>query len=78
MAEVIGIRLAETVSGKLEVPLSQHTLWTDSMEVMYWIQGHSRRLNAFIDNRVAEIQTDPAQWRHAPGEQKGLLERGGW
>ena len=71
MAAVLGVRLAETVSEKLEIPPSQHTLWTDSMDVIYWIQGHSRRLKPFVSNRVAEIQrkSDPAQWRHVPGEQ---------
>ena len=41
------------------------------MDVIYWIQGHSRRLKPFVANRVAEIQrkSDPAQWRHVPGEQ---------
>ena len=28
MAAVLGVRLAETVSEKLEIPLSQHTVWT--------------------------------------------------
>ena len=71
MAAVLGVRLAETVSEKLEIPLGQHTLWTDSMDVIYWIQGHSRRLKPFVANRVAEIQrkSDPVQWRHVPGEQ---------
>ena len=41
------------------------------MDVIYWIQGPSRRLKPFVANRVAEIQrkSDPAQWRHVPGEQ---------
>ena len=71
MAAVLGVRLTETVSEKLEIPLSQHTLWSDSMDVIYWIQGHSRRLKPFVANWVAEIQkkSDPAQWRNAPGEQ---------
>jgi len=51
MAAVLGLLLAITISEKLEIPLSQHTLWTDSMEVIYWIQGHSRRLTPFIANR---------------------------
>ena len=42
MAAVLGVRLAETVSEKLEIPIIQHTLWTDSMDVIYWIQGQSR------------------------------------
>ena len=57
--------------GKVEIPLSQHTLWTDSVDVIYWIQGQSRRLKSFVANRVARIQrkTNPSQWRHVPGEQ---------
>ena len=41
MAAVLRLRLAETVSEKLEIPLRGRTLWTDSMDVIYWIQGHS-------------------------------------
>jgi len=71
MAAVLGVRLAETISEKLEIPLSQHTVWTDSMNVIYWIQGHSRRLKLFVANRVAEIQrkSSPTQWRHVPSEE---------
>ena len=71
MAAVLGVRLAETVSEKLEIPLSQHTVWTDSMKVIYWIQGHSRRLKSFVANQVAEIQrkSRPTQWRHVASEE---------
>ena len=56
MAAVLGVRLAETVSEKLEIPKAQqHTLWTDSMDVIYWIQGHSRRLKSFVASLVEEI-----------------------
>ena len=63
-ATVLGVRLAETVSEKLEILQSQHTPWSDSIHVIYWIQGHSRRLKPFVVNRVAENQqkSDPAQW----------------
>ena len=71
MAAVLGERLAETVSEKLEIPIGQHILWTDSMDVIYWIQGHSRRLKLFVGNRVAEIQqkSNPVQWRHVSEKQ---------
>ena len=71
MTAVLGVKLAETVSETLEISLSQHTLWTDSVDVIYWIQGQSRRLKSFVANLVARIQrkTNPAQWRHVPGEQ---------
>ena len=70
-AAVLGVRLAETVSEKLGILLSQHTLWSDSMDVIYWIQGYSRRLKLFVANGVTKIQqkSDPARWRHVPGGQ---------
>lgn len=51
MVGVLGLRLAVTISEKLEIPLSQHTHWTDSMDEIYWIQGHSRRFTPFVANR---------------------------
>ena len=71
IAAVLGLWLAVTISEKLEIPLSQDTLWTDSMDVIYCIQGHSRRLKPFAANRVAKIQrkSDSAQWRNVPKEQ---------
>ena len=57
MAAILGVRLAETVSEKLEIPLSEHTLWTDSMGVIYWVQGHSRRRLLLIESpRSSEKQ----------------------
>ena len=34
MAAVLGLRLAKTVSEKLKILPSQHTLWTDSMDIL--------------------------------------------
>ncbi|XP_064632842.1 uncharacterized protein LOC135491110 [Lineus longissimus] len=45
--------------------------WTDSMDVVHWIHGQSRRYKPFVSHRVAEIpeKSSPQQWRHVPGEQ---------
>ena len=56
MAATMGVRLAETVSRILGIPLEQHTLWTDSMDVIYWVQGQSHRYKPFVANRISEIQ----------------------
>ena len=71
MAAVLEVKLGETVSEKLEIPLSQHTLWTDSVAEIYWIQGDSRWLKPLDSNRITEIQgkLDPAQSQHVPEEQ---------
>lgn len=68
MGAVLGIRLSEKVSELLEVPLNACIFWTDSMDVICWIQGQSRRYKTFVANRISEIQQklSPSQWRHVP------------
>ena len=72
MATVVGLRHAEA---KQEWPF-----WSDSVDVLYWIRGCSRKFKPFVANRVGEIQslTDPEQWRHVPTKQNpaDLLTRG--
>ena len=68
MAAVLGLRLLRKVSELLEVPVENCTLWTDSEDVICWIQGQSRRYNTFVANRISEIhqKSNPRQWRHVP------------
>ncbi|XP_032229033.2 uncharacterized protein LOC116612438 [Nematostella vectensis] len=71
MAAGLGLKLAECVSRILDIPLSQHTFWSDSMDVIYWIHGQSRRYKPFVANRVSTFheKTSPQQWRHVPGKE---------
>ena len=68
MAAVLGLRLTRKVSALLQIPFENCTLWTDSKDVIFWIQGQSRRYKTFIANRVSEIhqKSSPRQWRHVP------------
>ena len=70
MAAVLGLRLARKVSELLDIPFENCTLWTDSKDVICWIQGQSRRYKTFVANRVLEIheKSNPRQWRHVPTE----------
>ena len=47
-------------------------LFTDNAIVFACIRSTARRYKPFVSNRVEEIQSnsDPAQWKHIPGEQK--------
>ena len=65
MAAVLGLRMARSISRVLNASLDQATLWSDSMNVLWWIRG-SRSLKPFVANRVGEIQTatDPKPWRY--------------
>ena len=67
-AAVLGLRLMRKVSELLEVTFENCTLWTDSEDVICWIQGQSRRYKTFVANRISEIhqKSNPRQWRHVP------------
>ncbi|XP_041361837.1 uncharacterized protein LOC121377804 [Gigantopelta aegis] len=68
VAAVLGLRLSLTISRILDIPVSRVVLWTDSMNVLWWIRGLSRNFKPFVANRNAEIQssTETRQWRHVP------------
>ena len=70
MGAVMGLRLTTAISPVLDVEISQVVLWTDSMNVLWWIRNRSHKFKAFVANRVGEIQsvTSPEQWRYVPIE----------
>ena len=68
MAAVSGLRLVQTVGQVLGIDKSRWVFWSDSMDVLYWIRGQSRKFKPFVANQVGEIQasTNPEQWRYVP------------
>ena len=68
MAAVLGLRLPRKLSELLQIPFENCTLWTDSEDIVCWIQDQSRRYKAFVANRISEIhqKSNPRQWRHVP------------
>ncbi|PFX12674.1 hypothetical protein AWC38_SpisGene23328 [Stylophora pistillata] len=80
MAAVVGLKLAETVGQVLCIDKSKWVFWSDSMDVLHWIRGQSRKFKPFVANLVGEIEasTNPEQWRFVPTKQNpsDLLTRG--
>ena len=70
MAAIVGLRIAETVGQTLGLPQEKWIFWSDSLDVLYWVRGHSRQFKPFVSNRVGKIQSkvDPAQWRYTPSK----------
>ena len=67
---VLAVHVRQYVQQALDLPISQHDFWTDSMNVLGWLQSHSRRFKVDIGNRISEIQgcTTGQQWRHISGK----------
>ena len=53
----------------LTIPTNSIYAWTDSIEVLSWLQGNSRRFRPFVGNRVSTIleATPLNSWRHVDG-----------
>ena len=70
LGAVLLARLLSSVLGFLShLKFSRITYYTDSMNVLYWIQG-TKTWNTYISKRLDEINTlsSKTQWYHCPGE----------
>ena len=80
MSAVAGLRLTQSDSRALEVPLKAAVFYFGSIDILWWIRGQGRDFRRFASNRIGDIQmpTDPAQWQHVPTEQNppDLCSRG--
>ena len=70
MGAVLALRLGQNIAKAFKLHKNYVTYWTDSQNVQCWIHGKSRRLKAFVGNRVAEIQqhSDPMNWYYVPSK----------
>lgn len=80
MGAVLGLRLSLSVSKVYKIDAHDTKFWTDSMNVLWWIQRPSRTFKPFMANRIGEIHShsDPVQWRHVPTKENpaDFLTRG--
>lgn len=80
MAAVAGLKLVQTVGQVLGIDKSKWVFWSDSMDVLHWIRGKSRKFKPFVAHQVGEIQgsTNPERWRYVPTKlsPSELLSRG--
>ncbi|XP_043203370.1 uncharacterized protein LOC122371261 [Amphibalanus amphitrite] len=69
-AAVLGTRMIATLRREARVEIESTTCWSDSKNVLAWIQSSARRYHVFVANRVAEDRdvTRPEDWRYVPTE----------
>ena len=67
----LGLRLTQSLLTVLELPMQSVTFYSDSTDVLWWIQGCGKDFRPFVANRVGEIQmlTEPSQWQHVSTEE---------
>lgn len=65
-AGVLGVRLARTITEAIQ--LQQRFFWTDSQDVLCWINSDHRRYTQFVAHRISEIleATETTDWRWVP------------
>ncbi|XP_043471598.1 uncharacterized protein LOC122504516 [Leptopilina heterotoma] len=62
---LIGSRLADFVTRELEMKIDERYFWTDSRNVLSWINADPHKYQAFVAHRLGEISeiTSPHEWR---------------
>ena len=70
MAAVLGLRLTQSIVKVLELNSKEALFYSNSMDVLYWIQEKGTDFRSFVANRIGEVQiyTDPTQWQHVSSE----------
>ncbi|XP_055615021.1 uncharacterized protein LOC129761327 [Toxorhynchites rutilus septentrionalis] len=69
-AAVLGARLAQTVMNSLSMKISKKYYWTDSRDVLCWLNSDHRRYTQYVAFRVSEIMenTEANEWRWVPSK----------
>ncbi|XP_062698516.1 uncharacterized protein LOC134284162 [Aedes albopictus] len=79
-AGVIGARLAKSISESLSVAITRRIFWSDSRDVICWINSDHRRYSQYVAFRVSEILeiTDIKDWRWVPTKQNAADDATKW
>lgn len=69
-AALIASRLAKSVGDELEIEIVKRVFWSDSKTVLCWLKSDPKRYNAFVANRLGEIDelTAISEWRWIPSK----------
>lgn len=67
-AAVLGIRLAQSITEALSIRFKKRYFWSDSRDVICWINSDHRRFSPFVAHRVSEIldTTETSEWFWIP------------
>ncbi|XP_062711297.1 uncharacterized protein LOC134289465 [Aedes albopictus] len=79
-ASVIGVRLANSIQQSLTIKVNRRFFWTDSTDVISWLQSDHRRYSQFVAFRVSEIleTSDVREWQWIQTKQNVADEGTKW
>ncbi|GBN66637.1 hypothetical protein AVEN_209378-1 [Araneus ventricosus] len=79
-ATVLLAKLAQKTITSMKISFHSTVLWTDSTNVLAWIQKDPSVLKPFVRNRVSAIQnlTEVSAWKHVPSKENpaDIISRG--
>ncbi|XP_062715999.1 uncharacterized protein LOC134291796 [Aedes albopictus] len=77
---VIGVRFANSIIQSLTVKVNRRYFWTDSSDVISWIQSDHRRYSQFVAFRISEIleASDVGEWQWIQTKQNVADEGTKW
>lgn len=69
-AAVIGARLARSVEASLTIEIHRKLFWSDSRDVLCWINSDHRRYSQYVGHRISEVLeiSEAHEWRWVPGK----------
>ncbi|XP_062709120.1 uncharacterized protein LOC134288391 [Aedes albopictus] len=79
-AAVIGARLSHTVQKALSFKIHRKLYWSDSRDVLCWINSDHRRYSQYVGHRISEIleTSEMNEWRWVPGKQNPADDATKW
>ncbi|XP_065074000.1 uncharacterized protein LOC135698068 [Ochlerotatus camptorhynchus] len=69
-AAVLGARLARAVEGSLSIQICRKVYWSDSRDVLCWINSDHRRYSQYVGHRISDIVeiSEAREWRWVPSK----------
>ncbi|XP_062715269.1 uncharacterized protein LOC115260558 [Aedes albopictus] len=79
-AAVVGARLSHTVQKALSFKIHRKLYWSDSRDVLCWINSDHRRYSPYVGHRISEIleTSEMNEWRWVPSKQNPADDATKW
>ncbi|XP_062705726.1 uncharacterized protein LOC134287612 [Aedes albopictus] len=79
-AAVVGARLSNTIQKALSFKIHRKLYWSDSRDVLCWINSDHRRYSQYVGHRISEIleTSEMDEWRWVPGKQNPADDATKW